>query len=434
VTAAPATRPVSILPILTVNFIGTLGYAIVLPFLVFVVVRLGGNAVVYGVIGATYSFFQLIGAPLLGRWSDRIGRKRVLVVSQLGTFVSWGIFLVALALPTTVMTSVDAPALGRFTLTVPLLVLFIARALDGITGGNVSVANAYLADITSDAERSTNFGRLAISSNLGYVVGPALAGLLGATAVGERLPVIAAFLVSGVATGIIVTTLHETRPCVLTGKLGTTTVRDILGGDHKECYRIRHANVSGSQVLRLPHVGLLLVLQCLVFLAFNFYYVAFPMYASTALRWTLGEVGVYFAVMSVMMALIQGPVLQRLSKRFGDRWLVVGGSLVLGAGFALFSSSSTAVIYLGTFCVALGNGLMWPSLLAVLSKATTRDVQGAVQGFAGSVNAVASIAGLLVGGALYQYLGARVFLLSALVTGFVAALGIGVPSTPATGK
>ena len=169
-------RP-SIYPILSVNFVGALGFSIVLPFLVFLVTRLGGNALVYGVMGATYSFFQLIGAPILGRWSDRYGRKRILLLSQLGTLASWGIFLIALFLPVTTVVEVDSNVLGAFTLTVPLIVLFVARALDGVTGGNVSVANAYLADVTDDANRSANFGKMAASSNLGFIFGPAIAGV-----------------------------------------------------------------------------------------------------------------------------------------------------------------------------------------------------------------------------------------------------------------
>src|SRR5215510_300121 len=130
-------------PILLVNFIGTLGFSIVLPFLVFLVKDFGGNAIVYGMLGATYSAFQLIGAPIMGKWSDHYGRKKILLLSNAGTLVGWIFFIL------------------------PLLLLFLARAIDGITGGNISVANAYLADISSDENRSRNFGKMAISGNLG---------------------------------------------------------------------------------------------------------------------------------------------------------------------------------------------------------------------------------------------------------------------------
>lgn len=416
-------RP-SILPILTVNFVGALGFSVVLPFLVFLVTRLGGNAVVYGFIGATYSGFQLIGAPMLGRWSDRVGRKRVLLVSQLGTLASWGVFLFALSLPVLPLAQVDMRILGQFTLTVPLVVLFAARALDGLTGGNVSVANAYLADITSEQERSANFGRLAVSANLGFILGPALAGTLGAASQDERLPVLAALMISVVATVIILLALRDPEPCVLGTDPEPVSVRDVLGADQKDCYRLAgQARLTLREVLALPSVGLLLAMQFLVYLAFNFYYVAFPVHAATALDWTLGQVGIYFTVMALLMALVQGPVLRRVADRVDSRLLVTGGSILLGVSFVCFASPRLLVIYTGVVLLAAGNGLMWPSLLALLSRTTTPSNQGAVQGTSSSVAALASIAGLLLGGGAYEAVGAAVFLASAAVTLVVAALG-----------
>ena len=427
-------RP-SILPILVVNFVGTLGYSIVLPFLVFLVTRLGGNAVVYGVIGATYSVFQLVGAPLLGRWSDRVGRKRVLLLSHFGTLTSWFIFFVALVLPASPLFAVQSTALGQFTLTVPLLLLFVARAIDGLTGGNVSVANAYLADITTGADRSASFGRLTLSGNLGFVVGPALAGILGATGMGEQLPVLAAFAISAIAMCVIWLTLSDAKPCVITAKLNEATLPDVLGGDRKECYRISSgAAVPTAAILAVPRVRLLLSLQFLVFLAFNFYYVAFPVYAATSLNWTLAGLGTYFAVMSIAMAIVQGPVLTWLASRVGDKALVIGGSVALAGAFALFVSAQVPVIYAGALLLALGNGLMWPSLLSVLSKSTSPRLQGAVQGLSGSVTAVASIAGLLGGGGLYQVFGARVFLLAAVITGIVALIALRIDAPGGASK
>src|SRR5215212_11224182 len=199
-------------PLLLINFIGTLGFSIVLPFLVFLVIDFGGNAIVYGILAAMYPAFQLIGAPILGRWSDIYGRKKVLLISHGGTLVGWIIFLFAFFLPDENLFSINSLLVGTFVITLPLVILFIARALDGITGGNVSVANAYLADVSSDINRSKNFGKMAISSNLGFIVGPAIAGILGATIYKEILPVLAALSLSLVTLIVIVFTLKESKP------------------------------------------------------------------------------------------------------------------------------------------------------------------------------------------------------------------------------
>ena len=128
-----------------------------------------------------YPAFQFIGAPILGKWSDIYGRKKVLLISHGGTLIGWIFFLIALFLPNENLFSINSTFFGTFVITLPWVILFFARSIDGITGGNISVANAYLADIFSDENRSKNFGKMAISSNLGFIVGPALAGILGAT-------------------------------------------------------------------------------------------------------------------------------------------------------------------------------------------------------------------------------------------------------------
>ena len=147
-------KNISLFPLFVVNFIGTLGFSIVLPFLVFLVNRLGGNAFIYGLASAMYPTFQLIGAPILGRWSDIYGRKKILLLCQLGNLISWVIFLGALYLPLMIILKVDSKSLGTFTFTLPLAILFFARAFDGLTGGDISVANAYLADITPEKDRN----------------------------------------------------------------------------------------------------------------------------------------------------------------------------------------------------------------------------------------------------------------------------------------
>jgi MFS family permease len=304
-------------------------------------------------------------------------------------------------------------------------VLFFARALDGITGGDVSIANAYLADISDERDRSANFGRMALASNLGFVFGPALAGLLGTLALGEVVPVIAALLISALACLIIAFGLPETVPCVLAADPERVNVRKVFGLEQKECFTMRAApKLRAREILALPSMKLLLAQYFLVFFAFNLFYVTFPVYATTGIGWSLLEIGVFFAAMGLMMASVQGPVLTWLSARWDERERVLGGGIVLAASFPFFISGSTTMIYIGTALLAAGNGVMWPSLLAILSRAADRSVQGAVQGFAGSAGATASIAGLLLGGALYHALGSGVFLISAALIAACCGLAL----------
>jgi MFS family permease len=429
---APSQTP-SLAPLYLVNFIGALGFGLVLPFLVFLVTRWGGNALVYGLLGATYSLFQLIGAPVLGRWSDHLGRRRVLLLSQIGTLISWIIFLIAFALPEKVLLAPGAGVFGGVLLTLPLMTLFIARALDGATGGNVSVANAYLADLTTAEERSAKFGRMAVASNLGYILGPAIAGLLAATRYGELLPILGAIAVSTFATWLIAARLVDVRPCSLDSDPEPGGALDVLGQEHKPCLRLAVTEkLSFADILRLPGIALLMAIIFLVMLGFNFFYVAFPVYASGALAWSVTEIGAFFAIMSVLMVAVQGPVLSRLSQRFSAATLTVVGSLVLAAAFALFAGIETWVIYLGVALMAFGNGLMWPSLTAILADTAGEIHQGAVQGLAGSAGAFASILGLLSGGVLFGVIGGRIFFLSAIVIFgcFVLALRLPGKTTP----
>ena len=414
-------------PILSVVFVGTLGFSVVLPFLVFLVTKWGGNAFVYGMMGATYSFFQLIGAPILGRWSDRYGRRKVLLLSQVGTMLSWGIFLIAFFLPVTVISNVDSTLLGQFSLTVPLVIMFFARAADGLTGGNVSVANAYVADITDESHRSENFGRMAISGNLGFIFGPALAGLLGATVYGEVLPVFAALLISLFATLIIAIGLKDTPSHTLERYPDRISVRKVFGQEQKDCFRIENADrVSSADILRLPGVSTLMVVYFLVMLGFSFFYIGFPIHAVQGLNWSVMDAGTFFAAFSLALIVVQGPVLARVSRKVSDRPLIVGGSLILAIGFVLLLGDTIIVIYCAAMLIALGNGLMWPTVMAALSRVAGDTYQGAVQGFASSVGAIASIAGLIFGGFLYNWVGVGVFAVSAatiLVVAVVACFG-----------
>ncbi len=415
-------------PILAVNFAGSLGYSIVMPFLVFLVTQWGGDAVVYSLVAVAYSAFQLVGAPLLGRWSDVVGRKRVLAVSQAGSALSWLVALAAFYLPVITLAQVDSRLLGSFTLTLPLVVLFVARALDGLTGGNTSVANAYVADISPPAQRDANFGRLSASANVGEVLGPALAGLLVGTALGYELPVLVAAAVSFAATLLVVRGLPDSKPSSGTAASPTPSALDISGGRQHEC--VGASTMSTRDLLRLPQVGLLLGGSFLVNLAFNIFNITLPVWAVKELSWTPGEMGMFFAVMSLVMVIVEGPGLRQLSRFCSNSVLIGVGSLILGLGFLALTSHTTPVVFAGAVLIAVGNGVMWPLIVALLSDKAGPQ-QGAVQGLAGSVAAVAAIIGLLLGGLLYAPLQGWLFVVAAAMIVVVGILALWSRRQPA---
>jgi MFS transporter, DHA1 family, tetracycline resistance protein len=404
----------SIFSLLLITFIGTLGYSIVLPFLVFLVVDLDGNAIVYGILSAMYPAFQLIGAPILGRWSDIYGRKKILLLSHGGTLAGWMIFLIALFLPVNNLFNVNSTIIGTFAITLPLAALFLARAIDGLTGGNVSVASAYVADISSDENRSKNFGKMAISSNLGFIVGPALAGILVATVYGEVLPVLAALIISLVVLVVIVFFLKETKCSILMETPEKNYVGRVFSFESKECYKTANPNrLKFRDVFKLKHISFLLVLYFLIFLGFNIFYTSFPIHAVDGLGWTVTQMGIFYAVLSGIMVLVQGPILRKALRKFSEEQLVIIGSVILGTNFILFVSPDIILIYGAAVLFAVGNGLMWPSVMSILSNRAGIVYQGTVQGVANSFGSLASIIGLLVGGLLYNVLGATTFLVSA---------------------
>lgn len=371
---------------------------------------------VYGLLGASYPFFQLIGAPILGKWSDIYGRKKILLLSEGGTLLGWIIFLTAFFLPVSVLFIGTSKLSGTFLITIPLLALFIARAVDGITGGNVSVANAYIADITDEKDRTKNFGRMSVSANLGFILGPALAGMLGSTVYREILPVLMTLIISLLSVLIIIFFLPDSKPREFKVDPEKVNIKKVLGFENKECFKMKGEDkLTLKQVLRMQGIPFILLLYFLVFLGFNFFYTAFPVHMIQKLKWTITEMGIFFSVLSVLLVIVEGPVLAFVSKRISSVILVIAGNLILGTNFLLLMSLNPILIYCAVVLFALGNGLMWPSLLAILSKAAGEKYQGSVQGFASSAGSLASIIGLIAGGILYSSTGTFTFLVCAFV-------------------
>jgi MFS transporter, DHA1 family, tetracycline resistance protein len=239
--------------------------------------------------------------------------------------------------------------------------LFIARAVDGITGGNISIANAYPADLSSDTTRSKNFGKMAMSSNLGFILGPALAGILGGTIYGAILPVLAALILSLITIAVIVYLLKESKPKteeILVPEEGT--IRKIFSQECRECYSTTDTKRPTLQdVFKLKYIPFLLILYFLIFLGFNIFYAAFPTHAAKDLKWSVTQLGIFYALLSGIMVFVQGPVLRKALKKFSEEKLVIIGSIILGTNFVLFASNNLVSVCGAVILFALGNGLMW---------------------------------------------------------------------------
>ncbi|TQD29534.1 MFS transporter [Methanolobus vulcani] len=408
------TKGITIYPLLLVNFIGTMGISLVTPFLIFLVERFGGNALIYGVISSMYPVFQLIGSPLLGRWSDTYGRKKVLLLSQIGTLISWMIFFIALFVPIMILVNVDSGIFGSFAMTVPLVLLFIARGFDGLTGGNVSVSNAYIADITEDKDRSKNFGKMSISTNLGFIGGPALAGILSVTIYGEALPVLAAIIISLAGVILIAFYVPESRRSIMKEKISDDF--SMTSDMSERCANPAPVQKKGLRyILGLKHIPYMFFIYFLPTLGFNAFYTSFPVYAFNELQWSIAELGLFFSFLSLLLIVVKGPLLSYLSIRYSDPFLIMTGCLILGSNFILLACGSTNLIYVAAVLFAAGNGLMWPSTQSMLSKLAGKDNQGLVFGVFGSILSVASIFGLMSGGFIYELLGRGAFIVIAII-------------------
>jgi predicted MFS family arabinose efflux permease len=231
------------------------------------------------------------------------------------------------------------------------------------------------------------------------------------------LPVLAALILSLITIFVIVFLLRESKlPPKEILVPEQDTIRKVFSQECRECYsEVETKKSKLRDVFKIKYIPFLLGLYFLIFLGFNIYYAAFPTHAANDLKWSVTQLGIFYAVLSGIMVLIQGPVLRKALKKFSEERLVIIGSVILGTNFILFVSNNIISVSVAVILFAVGNGLMWPSFMSILSRRAGSKLQGAVQGVAGSFGGLASILGLTLGGFLYNSIGAVTFLISAIV-------------------
>jgi DHA1 family tetracycline resistance protein-like MFS transporter len=344
-------------------FIDLVGFGIVIPVLPLYAERFGATPLIIGCLVGIYSLMQWVCAPLLGKLSDRIGRRPVLLVSIIGT--SLGFLVMGWA-----------PSLAW---------LFVARIIDGITGGNISTAQAYIADITPPHERSKAMGLIGAAFGLGFVLGPALGGVL------SHFSLTAPFLFAAALAACNAVALFFLLPESLSPQLRRQAGR----------------GASLREVLAHPKARALRTILAAYFfttVAFSLLTATYALFTERRFGFTATQIGYIFACMGLAGALIQGVLLGRLLKHLSDKPLIIAGSAILGASLWLLPlASTTGALFAVTAGLAIGHSLMAAPLSGLASKAGEAQSQGRILGLLQSSASLARIIGPVLGGWLLHY-------------------------------
>lgn len=354
--------PRLLLPVLLTVFLDLVGFGIVIPLLPYYAETYGASPWQVTLLMAVYSLSQFLLAPVWGNLSDRHGRRPVLLASIAAT----------------------ALFLTGFALSESLVLLFVFRALHGAAAANISTAQAIVADVTPPEKRAMGMGLIGAAFGVGFTVGPWLGGELAPY--GYEVPILLAAGLSAVNFVLAFFMLPETRK---------------EGGKHRE----RTINPGDFlRVVRHPVVGMGVVLTFVLTLAFAMMESTFTLFAEHVRHLGPQEVGRMFGIAGVVTIIIQGGLIGRLAKRYGEARLIPIGLVVLALGLALLPSGPPFWPMVGVFAIiAVGQGITGPSLQSLISQATDEDEQGFVLGTNQSMSALARALGPTIGGAVYTF-------------------------------
>jgi MFS transporter, DHA1 family, tetracycline resistance protein len=369
--------------ILLVAFVDLVGFGLIIPLQAVYAERLGASGFVFGLIIGVYAAMQIVFNPLLGRWSDRVGRRPVLILSVAGSVLSHVL-------------------LGLADLAHSLPLLFMARMLDGITGANIATVQAYIADVTHDADRAKGMGLFGAAFGVGFIVGPALGAGLAAVGhivsgpeYGTSWPAFGAAAIAFIALILVWRRLPEPpreRGATLQsfGLLDLTMLRGVL---------------------QKPRMRPLLTLIFGVTFAFVLLEVTLVYLCRHSFG--IGErgTGLIFVYLGVLMVIVQGGLVGRMAKRFGEVKLVSLAPFCTGVGFLILSGvalqdhrpTAWVLLFVGALPTVFGQGMTGPSLHALISRQADSGRQGATLGIAQGVSSLARAIAPPVGGLLFDF-------------------------------
>jgi DHA1 family tetracycline resistance protein-like MFS transporter len=352
-------------------FVNLVGFGIIVPLLPYYAETFGASPLVIGMLFGVFSLCQLFAAPILGDWSDRYGRRPVLIFSLAGTVVSF----VMLALAHSIA------------------MLFVARIIDGLSGGNISTARAYVADITAPKDRARAYGVIGAAFGLGFIVGPALSAVLAAR-ISYTAPIWAAAAMTVIAMVMAWLWLPET---VHRAHAGTGMPFRNL-----------------AEMLRRSGLRQILVIDFVYWFAFSIFQTTFALFAARRFGFGVSETGYFFAAFGVLGAAIQGLLIRPVVHRFGDKSTFILGLACGAVGLVAATLTHSASLFALTLVpLALGIGFGHPTMASLVSRAARGDEQGRVQGAASAIESLGRTVGPVWGSASLQRFGEAMPYLSA---------------------
>ena len=399
--------------------IDLLGFGIILPLLPFYAQEFAASAVMIGLLYSVYSFMQLIFSPIWGSWSDRIGRRPIMLLSTFGAVIAYIVFGLA-------------ESLG---------VLFFSRVIAGMMGGNISTAQAYIADVTDSANRARGMGLIGAAFGIGFVIGPATATALihptfhemvanagfteFATWMGENRYALPGFFAAFLSFCSFLMVLLKLPETVDTSKPREKVFRRPSVFTPKFWRLLKDQKGKSARGYLIP----LVIGFFLLSFGESSLYSAFPLFAESELNMTAEQVGIQFFYIGIIAVIVQGFLIKSLTNTFSEEKLFMVGNIlmVIGLGLIPFSTSMlTLALFLGL--MALGKSLNTPTITSLISKEASEDNVGAVMGASQGLSGLGRMIGPTWGGALFAVYFGLPFVATAIIVAATVWIAVGLIS------